>query len=113
MVVPLAGLYSTSHDVSIIEPPGLLHNHPTKRPADVGATLSHTPAITLPSSFTHIAINISITKTPPNTPGPPAPEINILVSKAHHTSAQAKLVSTNPNVVAKTSSTPKEYFFFR
>jgi hypothetical protein len=40
---PLAGLCSSSYDVSI-EPPGLLHNHFTKHPDDVTITLSHTPA---------------------------------------------------------------------
>jgi hypothetical protein len=74
-------------------------------------TLSHSPAITLPSSFTHIAINIAITKAPHNTPGLPAPEINIL-SKAHHTSTQAKCVCTNPNIVANLNSEGMFHFPF-
>jgi hypothetical protein len=98
-VVPLAGLCSSSHDVSI-EPPALLINHPTKRPADVGITLSHTPAISLLAPFAHVAIDITITKAPRL----PAPETNLL-SKAHHTSARAKFAGTYPNIIADLNST--------
>jgi hypothetical protein len=80
-------------------PPGLLPNHPSKRPADISITLSYSPAIPLPASFNHITIDVTITiKAPQNTPGLPAPEIPAVLSKAHHTSMSTKFTGTNPNL---------------
>jgi hypothetical protein len=82
-----------------------LSNHQAsfKTTLHVGITLSHTPAITLPSSFTHVVINITITKAPCNAPGLPAIK-NKPLYKEHHMSAGAKFVGTNPNVIADINS---------
>jgi hypothetical protein len=66
--------------------------------------LAHSQAIMLPLSFSHITINLTITKASHHAPGLPAPEIPVILTKAHHSSAQAKLIGTNPNVIAGLNS---------
>jgi hypothetical protein len=97
---PLAGLCSSPYDVSI-ETPALLPTHPTKRPADVCITLSHSPQITVPSTFTRIAIDVTICKSPRHAPGLPAPLTPVNLPKAHHTSARAKFTGSNLNIISE------------
>jgi hypothetical protein len=87
-----------------IETPALLPNHPTKRPADVSIALAPGPAIKLPPSITRIAIDITITKSPRHAPGLPASTTPVTLTKAHQTSARAKFIGPNPNVIAELNS---------